>query len=120
MGDGENKMKRLPNTSYVDIVIGVQSIPSASVEPSPAKSSAKKVKTSEEDGFVNLAFPFDESAYSDPCFIPTAADTLLLPANHRRLNDIGPIQATKWGIIHQYQVCVQPSYLTCENVECWN
>ena len=89
-GDGDKKRKRLPNTSHVDKVTGVQLTPSASAEPSLTKCSTKKIKASEDEGFINIALPFDASAYSDPSFVPTAAEPLLLLAYNKRLINIGP------------------------------
>ena len=77
------------------MVIGVQPTPGGSVEHPSTKSSAKKVKVSEKEGFVNFPLPFDVSAYSYKSFVPIATDTLLLPANCQRLSYIRPSQVAE-------------------------
>ena len=90
--DGEKKRKRqLLDKTHVDKMTGVQSNPNTYVEPLLAKSSAKRVKSSEEGGFVNLALLLDASADSDHSFLQFVADLILLPPDCKRLRDIGPI-----------------------------
>ena len=77
---------------------------SASTKPSPAKSAVKRVKSSEEGGFVNLVILANVSTYLDPFFLQSAANAILLPANRKRLSNIRPIYAAEWGITHLFQV----------------
>ena len=89
--EGEKKKKKLLlDTSHVDRVTGAQSTPSELAKPSPAKSSAKKARSNEE-GVVTLTFSIDESVYFDPTFMWLAVESLLLPADHKRLIDIDPM-----------------------------
>ena len=64
---------------------------STSIEPSLGKS-AKKVKTrsSEDEGKIVVTFPAEGSACSDPSFVNEVIEVMLLPADRRRLNEIGP------------------------------
>ena len=76
---------------------------SGSVEPSPAKSAKKaKTKYSKDEGKLLVAFPAEGSAYSDPSFVNEVTDCMLLPADRRRLNEIGPVKTTKWSLAHAY------------------
>ncbi|KAL5550064.1 hypothetical protein UlMin_000240 [Ulmus minor] len=79
---------------------------SGSIEPSPAKSAKKaKTKSSEEEGKVLVAFPAKGSAYSDPSFVNEVTEGMLLPADRKRLTEIGPVKTTEWSLAHAYQVC---------------
>ena len=78
---------------------------STSVEPSPAKSAKKaRAKSSEDEGVQVVALPIDESAYSDPLFVKDVTEGLLLQADRKRLNEIGPVNSAKWSMAHAYQV----------------
>ena len=46
----------------------------------------------------------DGSVYSNPSFVKGIVDSLLLPADHKRLAEIGLVQATEWSMTHIYQV----------------
>ena len=83
----EKKKRQIPDMSHVDKVTGVESTPSASIEPSLAKSLAKRVNWSEEGGFVTLALLVDTSAYLNPSFLQSVAYAILLPADRKRLGD---------------------------------
>ena len=73
---------------------------------SPAKSLRKTMsKLSESEGMVVVPFPANGSAYSDPSFVRDVADTLLLPADHKRLTDIGLVQSAEWSMAHIYNIC---------------
>ena len=65
---------------------------SASVEPSPARSSKKvRSKSSEGDGVLTVTLPTERSAYSDPSFVKGVTEALLLPTVRKWLNEIGPV-----------------------------
>ena len=65
---------------------------SVSIEPSSAKSAKKaRSKSSESEGTLTVTLPADGSAYSDPPFVKDVSELLLLPADLKRLNDIGPM-----------------------------
>ena len=79
---------------------------SGSVVPSPVKSAKKaKTKSSEDEGKLLVSFPAQGSAYSDPSFVNEVTDCMLLPADRRRLNEIGPVKTTECSLVHAYQVC---------------
>ena len=79
---------------------------SVSIEPSPAKSAKKaKTKSSEAEGKVLVSFPAEGSAYSDPSFVNEVTEGMLLPADRRRLTEIGPVKTTEWSLAYAYQVC---------------
>ena len=79
---------------------------SGSVELSPTKLAKKaETKSSEDEGKLLVAFPAEGSAYSDPSFVNEVTDSMLLPADRRRLNEIGPVKTTEWSLTHAYQVC---------------
>ena len=40
-----------------------------------------------------MALPIDGSVYSDPSFVKEAIEGLLLPANCKRLNEIGLVKS---------------------------
>ena len=65
---------------------------SISIEQSPAKSAKKWSKSFEGEGTVMVTLLADGSAYSDLSFVRDVADTLLLPADCKRLTDIGLVQ----------------------------
>ena len=63
-----------------------------SPDPSPAKSAKRaKSKSSEGEGTLTVSLPADGSTYSDPSFVRELSETLLLPADRKRLVDIGPV-----------------------------
>ena len=91
---------------------------SASIELSPAKSAKKaKTRSSEDEGKIVVAFPAEGSAYSDPSFVNKVTEGMLLPADRRRLNEIGPVKTTEWSLAHAYQVCRLRFYFCCICVE---
>ena len=80
---------------------------STSVEPSPAKSAKKaKSRWSEDEGNVVVTLPTKGSTYSDPLFVKDITEGLLLPADQKRLNEIGPVKTAEWSLAHAYQVNV--------------
>lgn len=87
---------------------------SGSVELTLAKPAKKaKTKSSEAEGKVLVAFPAEGSAYSDPSFVNEVTEGMLLPADWRRLTEIGPVKTTEWSLAHAYQVCRLRSVLCC-------
>ena len=67
---------------------------SASVELSLAKSTKRaRSKSSKSEGTLIVTLPVDGSAYSDPSFMKDVIESLLLPADRKRLNDFGPMQS---------------------------
>ena len=67
-----------------------------SIELSPAKFAKKaRSKSYEVEGIVTVSLPTDGSAYSDPSFVKDVTEALLLPADRKRLNEIGPVQSTE-------------------------
>ena len=83
------------------------------LEPSQVKA-AKRVrsKSSEDEGKVVVTLPAEGSAYSDPSFVNEVTKGLLLPADRRRLSEIGPVKAAEWSLAHAYQVCHLRSWLS--------
>ena len=75
---------------------------SASTEPSSAKTARKRSKSSESNGTVMVTLPADGFVYLDPSFFRVVADTLLLPADHKRLTDIGLVESVEWNMAHLY------------------
>ena len=76
-----------------------------SAELSPVKSAKKaKGKPLEGRDTVVVPMPSDGFTYSDPSFVKDATEVLLLPADHKRLAEIGPVQSAKWSLAHAYQV----------------
>ena len=76
---------------------------STSVEPSPAKSAKKaKSRSSEDEGKVVVTLPTEGSAYSDPSFVKEVTEGILLPADRKRLNEIGPVKIAEWSLAHAY------------------
>ena len=65
-----------------------------SIELFPTKSS-KKMRSSKVEGIVTVSLPSEGSAYSNPSFVKGVADSLLLPANHKRLANISPVQTAE-------------------------
>ena len=117
----EKKRKRgpLPDTRVVDdpeaykqskaaastILTGTPAV-SGSVGPSPAKSAKKaKTKSSKDESKILVGFPAEGSTYSDPSFVNEVTEGMLLPADRRRLTEIGPVKTTEWSLAHAYQVC---------------
>ncbi|KAL5580801.1 hypothetical protein UlMin_013243 [Ulmus minor] len=114
---GKRKRPALPDTRVVDdpegykqskveaasaIAAGAQT--TLSPDPSPARSAKKtKSKSSEGEGTLIVSLPTDGSAYSDPSFVKELSETFLLPADHKRLVDIGPVQSIEWSMAHIYQ-----------------
>ena len=104
----KGKSKRLPDTKVVDdpeayklskaevatapAKIGM--IGSVSVEPSPAKPPKKK-KSSKGEGALTISLPADGSTYLDPSFVKDLSEALLLPADCKRLVDIGLVQSVE-------------------------
>ena len=59
----------------------------------------------------------DGSSYSDPSFVKDATEALLLPADRKRLAEIGPVQSTEWSLAHAYQVRFCMSFLMSLSIE---
>ena len=79
---------------------------SGQAELSLAKGAKKaKTKSSEDEGKIMVGFPAEGSAYSDPSFVNEVTEGMLLLADWRRLNEIGPMKTTEWSLAHTYQVC---------------
>ena len=79
---------------------------SISIEPSPTKSAKKgKTRSSEDEGKIVVTLPAEGFAYSDPSFVKEVTEGLLLLADRRRLNEIGPVKTAEWSMAHAYQVC---------------
>ena len=70
----------------------------ASIEPSSAKKAQSK--SSEGEGSLTVTLSVEGSAYSDPSFVKDVTDALLLPADRKRLNEIGLVQSASgaWPI----------------------
>ena len=63
---------------------------STSIEPSLAKSAKKaKSQSFEDEGKIVVTFPTEGYAYLDPSFVNEVTEGLLLPADRRRLNELG-------------------------------
>ena len=77
----------------------------APAEPSLAKLARKRENSSESEGTVMVTLLADGSAYSDMSFVRDVVDTLLLPADRKRLTDIRQVQSAEWSMAHIYQVC---------------
>ena len=79
---------------------------STSIEPSLGKSAKKvKIRLTEDEGKIVVNFPAEGSTYSDPSFVNEVTEGMRLPADWRRLNEIGPVKTTEWSHAHAYQVC---------------
>ena len=66
---------------------------STSVEPSPAKFAKKaKPRLSEDEANMVVTLPAKGSVYSDPSFMKDVTEGLFLPADQKRLNEIGPVK----------------------------
>ena len=90
---------------------------SASVEPSPAKLAKKaKTRSSEDERKIVVTFPAEGSTYSDPSFVNEVTERMLLPADRRRLNEIGHVKTKEWRLAHTYQVCRLRFYFCCAYV----
>ena len=81
----------------------VSSEPGGTVKPSPAKS-LRKTKSSEAEGLVTVNLQSDGSTYFDLSFVNGVAESLLLPADHKRLAEIGLVQTVEWSMAHVFQV----------------
>ena len=113
---GKRKRPALPDTRVMDDLEGYKqskdkaaSTPAAGVlaflspDPSPARSTERvKSKSSEGEGTLTISLPAYRSAYSDPSFIKELSETLLLPADRKRLADIRPVQSVEWSMAHLY------------------
>ena len=78
---------------------------SVSVELSPAKATKKvRSKSFEGEGTLTVTIPADGFAYFDLSFFKDMSESLLLPTNRKRLNDIGPVQSAEWSLAHAYKV----------------
>ena len=76
-----------------------------SLDPSPAKSAKMaKSKSFEGEGTLTVSLLVAGSAYSDPSFVKELFETLIMPADRKRLADIGPIQSVEWSMAYIYQV----------------
>ena len=73
-------------------------------EPSPGKAKKAKGKSTEGGDSVVVPMPSSGSVYSDPSFVKDATKALLLPADRKRLSEIGPVQSAEWSCAHAYQV----------------
>ena len=74
-------------------------------EPSPTKCAKKaRSKSSKGEETLTVTLLADGSAYSDPSFVKDMTKSLLLSADRKRLNDIGPMQSAEWSLAHAYQV----------------
>ena len=112
------KMLALPDTHVVDDPEGYRmskaettliqaGIPpmSTSVEPSLARSAKKeRSKLSKDEGALTVTLPAEGSAYSDPSFVKEVTEAFRLLADHKRLNEIGPVQSTEWSLAYTYQL----------------
>ena len=67
-------------------------------------SRSARSKSSESERMLNFSLSSDESAYLDPSFVKEVIDVLLLPADHKTLTSIGPIQSAERSLAHIYQV----------------
>ena len=100
----------LPNTSVIYDRLATKSCAaeastSAFTESSLAKSSRRtRSRSSEIEGIVNVPLLADGSTYSNPSFVREVANTLLLLADCKRLNEIGLVQSAEWSLAHVYQV----------------
>lgn len=76
-----------------------------SAEPFPVKFAKQaKGKSTEGEDIVVVSMPSDGSAYSDPSFVKVVTKALLLLADQKRLDEIGPVQSAEWSLAHAYQV----------------
>ena len=85
--------------AVVFAMVGTPSFVSA--ELSLVKSTNKK-KSSESEGALTVSLPTDGSAYSDSSFVKDLSEVLFLPADRKRLTDIGPVQSVEWSMAHIY------------------
>ena len=68
----------------------------ASVDPSLSKSAKKaRSKLSEGEGLMTVTLPAKGSVYLDPSFMKDVTEALLLPADRKRLNEIGPVKSAE-------------------------
>ena len=115
---GKRKRSALPNTRVVDDPEGYKQSKAEAVSTpafgvlaslSPNLSLARfakkaKSKSFEGEGTLTVSLPADRSAYSDPFFVKELSKTLLLPADRKRLVDIGLVQSIEWIMVHIYLV----------------
>ncbi|KAL5543291.1 hypothetical protein UlMin_011001 [Ulmus minor] len=80
-------------------------------EPSPGKAKKAKGKSAEGGDSVVVPMPSDGSVYSDPSFVKDATEALLLPADRKRLSEIGPVQSAEWSCAHAYQALMGWTHL---------
>ncbi|KAL5565346.1 hypothetical protein UlMin_028510 [Ulmus minor] len=93
---------KLSKAEAVSAAIG-KSHSTGSGEPSPGKAKKAKGKSTEGGNSVVVPMPSDGSVYSDPSFVKDATEAFLLPADRKRLSEIGPVQAAEWSCAHAYQ-----------------
>ena len=100
---------------FASVAVG-KSQSTGSAEPSPGKAKKAKGKSTEGGDSVVVPMPSDGSVYSDPSFVKDATEALLLPANRKRLSEIGPVQSAEWSCAHAYQVrlCVVSGIVTIQ------
>ena len=115
---GKRKRTALPETRVMDDPEGYKQskaeaasaasagiLVSFSPDPSLVRFAKKaKSNSSEGEGTLTVSLPTDGSAYSDPSFVKELSEALLLPADRKRLADIGPVQPVEWSMAHIYQV----------------
>ena len=53
-----------------------------------------------------MTLPAKGSAYSDPSFVKDVTEGLLLPADRKRLSEIGPVKSAEWSLAHTYKYVV--------------
>ncbi|KAL5563464.1 hypothetical protein UlMin_033211 [Ulmus minor] len=80
-------------------------------EPSPGKAKKAKGKSTEGGDSVVVPMPSGGSVYSDPSFVKDATEALLMPADRKRLSEIGPVQAAEWSCAHAYQALMGWTHL---------
>ena len=61
-------------------------------------------KSHEGEGTMTVSLPADGSAYFDPSSVKDVTEGLLLLADRKRLNEIGPVYSAEWSLAHAYQV----------------
>jgi len=63
-----------------------------------------KGKSLEGGDTVVVLMTSNRFVYLDPSFVKDATDALLLPADRKRLVEIGPVQSADWSLAYAYQV----------------
>ena len=53
-----------------------------------------------------VTLPAKGFVYSDPSFVKDVTEGFLLPADRKRLNEIGPVKTAEWSLAHAYRVNV--------------